>query len=365
MTTPTVVSLMAESSLPPLPTVAPELLEVHHVARVQGAEALAAADPAASELFRFNGRRRLVESLANLFLDDRQMLLPPRRRHLHQSLADRVGGCRSAFRHIDGRLEMIRRGHIDRVLGPETPFVLNAFAESHDPNAHETNPGLIRLTESGFDEGQNTFKPPDGALCRQLLDGCIDVANNAPLPAVVRAGWLTAAFLAVHPFVDGNGRTARLLFQLVSSSDPKERLDWGTVEQWAVDRNGYVAALVTSQAPSLPTYVGERVDTTPFVEYAIQTSIAGAQLNARRLRWYERAWGSLDGLPAELRAAEVAVVSAGSASLDELSDLAALADPSTCTNAATELVAAGRLVWDRRSLLRPTANNPLLEITAE
>ncbi len=124
---------------------------------------------------------------------------------------------------------MLRRGHLDVVVGPETPYVLNAFAESHDPNSKETNPGLIRLTTSGFDVTQSSFRPPDGARCSELLEACVRVVNVAPAPSVVRAAWLCASFLAIHPFVDGNGRTARLLFQLVASSDEHERLDWAAV----------------------------------------------------------------------------------------------------------------------------------------
>lgn len=355
---------MSETSIPAIPPIAPELLEEHHRERWAATRRLAELADGPSELFRFHGRRRLVEALANLFLDDRTMLLPPRRRHLHATLDRRVGGCSTALRHLDGRLEMVRRGHLDVVVGSETPYVLNAFAESHDPNEKETNPGLIRLTTSGFDVTQSSFRPPDGAHCTALLDACVRVANVAPVPAIVRAGWLASSFLAIHPFVDGNGRTARLLFQLVASSDAHARFDWSAVEYWAVERNSYIEALKASQAPSLPDYDGERVDVAPFVDFAIRSSIAGAQLTKRRATWFEQAWDELADAPDEARTAEIAVVAAASASLAELGELSALENQRRCTEVAAGLVAAGRLVWDRRGLLRPAAHNPLLHLPA-
>ncbi len=353
---------MADTAIPSIPDIDASLLDEHRIARIEATRCLDELADGPASLFRFHGRRRLIEALANLFLDDRVMLLPPRRRHLHLTLDRRVGGCSAAFRHIDGRLEMLRRGHLDVVVGPETPYVLNAFAESHDPNLQETNPGLIRLTTSGFDVTQSSFRPPDGARCGELLDACVRVANVAPAAAVVRAAWLCASFLAIHPFVDGNGRTARLLFQLVASSDEHERLDWAAVEFWAIERNAYIEALKASQASSLPEYDGERIDVTPFVEFAIRSAIAGAAMTTRRADWFERAWEALDGVAPEARTAEIAVVSGGSTSLAELSELAELADPRPCTSVAEALVAAGRLMWDRRGLLRPTAHNPLLAL---
>ena len=350
---------MSAASIPAFPEVDASLLEEHRRLRCEATEQIDALSQEPADLFRFHGGRRIVESLANLFLDDRVMLLPPRRRHLHESLERRLGGTAAAFRHIDSRLAMIRLGHLDQLVGHETPHVLNAFAESHEPNDKETNAGLIRLTPSGFDTTQSSFQPPDGAECAELLDACVDAVNHVNAPAIVRAAWFAAAFLAIHPFVDGNGRTARLMFQLISSSDSAERLDWGTVEMFAIARTAYVDALKASQAPSLPEYDGGLIDVAPFVDHAIRCSIEGATLVQRRVLWFERAWESLEADPAPLRAIDIAVVSSGGLALDELGELV---DAPEATEVAEALVSAGRLVWDRRGLLRPRADNALLAL---
>lgn len=38
-----------------------------------------------------------------------------------------------------------------------------------------------------------------------------DLAKRAPLEPVEKAAWIHAEFVKIHPFQDGNGRTARLM----------------------------------------------------------------------------------------------------------------------------------------------------------
>jgi hypothetical protein len=264
-------------------------------------------------------------------------------------------------RHLDARIEMVRRGHLADLVAPETPFVLNALAESHDPDRSETNPGLPRLTDSRFDPTQTDFEPPPGAQCEALTHAAVDVANLDRVPLIVRAGWLCATLLAIHPFVDGNGRTSRLLFQLLASADGELGFDWGAIEQWAMLRVPYVDALKASQAPSAPNYDGRLIDTTPFIEYGIRTSIEGALIVRQRAEWFDTSWGRI-GAPsttdAQLAATiELAVASAWSASLDELDELL---DGPASTPAVNHLVRRGRLVWDARGLLRLADDHPLI-----
>ncbi|MEM9042290.1 MAG: Fic family protein [Actinomycetota bacterium] len=349
---------MSVSGLPALPDVSADLVEAHRRARSTTRGRLVAMEPAPARVLQWFLINRLVESMANVFQDDRQLLVPPRRRHLSPSISARVAGSAVAFRHIDARLEMRRLGHLDDVVGSETPFVLHAFAESHEPDAEETNPGLVRATTSGFDAVESSYRPPDADRCDELLAECVETVNASDHDAAVRAAWMVAAFLAIHPFVDGNGRVARMLFQLVSSCDDDLRLDWGSLEQWSIARRPYIDALKATQAPSMPAYDPVHVDTRPFVEFALRASAVGADLVRRRADWIEEAWER--GAPWSTEShgvAEMATVVAASASIAEISDL--VPDPD-CTTIVGELVAAGRLRWDGRGLLRPAIDHVLL-----
>ncbi|MEM9747502.1 MAG: Fic family protein [Actinomycetota bacterium] len=349
---------MIAQDLPPIPDVAADLVAAHRRSRSVTRARLVAMDDGPARVLRWCLINRLIESMANVFQDDRQLVLPPRRRHLRPAMDARVAGSAVAFRHIDSRLEMRRLGHVADVVGHETPFVLHAFAEGHSPGADETNPGLVRATSSAFDAVETTYRPPDGERCSDLLAGCVETVNASDHDAAVRAAWMAAAFLAIHPFVDGNGRTARMLFQLVASTDDDLRLDWGSLEQWSIARRPYIDALKATQAPSLPTYDPELIDTQPFVEFALRASAVGADLIRRRIDWIEWAWERGVPWPSTTHALlELATVMSASATIDELSAL--VADPD-CTTGINELVAAGRLRWDDRGLLRPATDHPLL-----
>lgn len=346
--------------VPIVPPVDEQLLDGFRRSRRAAYERLASLPPGAAGVFRWWARRRIQESLANLFLDDRPLLMPPRRRHLHERFEARIAGCSAAYRHLDSRIQMFRLDHVPLLVGAETPYVVNALAESHDPGRSETNPGLPRYTDARFDETQTAFLPPPCGDCAELVTAAVDVANVDDVPLVVRAGWLCATLLAVHPFVDGNGRTARLLFQFLSSADPELGVDWGAVEQWAMYRQAYISALKRSQSPSVPDYDGRLVDTLPFIEFGVRSSTEGAEVTLQRAEWFERAWQELgdavdDSEPAAT--IELAVASAWSASIAELDEL--VADP-IATSTVNRLVADGRLEWDRRRLLRLAPGHPLL-----
>jgi Fic family protein len=77
--------------------------------------------------------------------------------------------------------------------------------------------GAYRKTQVGI-EG-STHCPPDALevprLMAELVDWCDSKRDSMPavLHAAVIRGWLTH----LHPFADGNGRTARLMVNILMS----------------------------------------------------------------------------------------------------------------------------------------------------
>ena len=59
------------------------------------------------------------------------------------------------------------------------------------------------------------FVPPPPEAVSGLLDDVIAFSNDDSLPALAQAAIAHAQFETVHPFVDGNGRTGRVLIHLV------------------------------------------------------------------------------------------------------------------------------------------------------
>ena len=62
------------------------------------------------------------------------------------------------------------------------------------------------------------FVPPGPHRFAELLPASLDLAADASVPAILRAAELHYNLVAVHPFADGNGRTARLAMNAVALS---------------------------------------------------------------------------------------------------------------------------------------------------
>jgi Fic family protein len=59
------------------------------------------------------------------------------------------------------------------------------------------------------------FVPPKWELVASLMEDLVAFCNEDDLPAIVQAAIVHAQFETIHPFVDGNGRTGRVLIQLI------------------------------------------------------------------------------------------------------------------------------------------------------
>ncbi|MEF2176025.1 MAG: Fic family protein, partial [Candidatus Absconditabacteria bacterium] len=64
-------------------------------------------------------------------------------------------------------------------------------------------------------QGGIIYLPPDWVDVPQLIKELLNFINtNTDIPTIIRAGLLHHWFVIIHPFIDGNGRTARALTQL-------------------------------------------------------------------------------------------------------------------------------------------------------
>ena len=68
---------------------------------------------------------------------------------------------------------------------------------------------------SAFNPCSAAFVPPPWELVDEYLADLIEFCNQDSLPPIAQAAVAHAQFETVHPFVDGNGRTGRVLVQLI------------------------------------------------------------------------------------------------------------------------------------------------------
>jgi Fic family protein len=107
------------------------------------------------------------------------------------------------------------------------PLSIRLIKEVHDVllakgRGSEKRPGEFRISQNwigGSRPGNALFvsPPPDQVLaCMGSLELFL---HNHDVPSLVRAGLAHAQFEAIHPFLDGNGRTGRLLVTMLLCHD--------------------------------------------------------------------------------------------------------------------------------------------------
>jgi Fic family protein len=103
------------------------------------------------------------------------------------------------------------------------PFSLRFIRELHSQlmtnarSSHFADPGEFRKTQNwiGGTSLQNaSFVPPPVAEMEMALSDIEQFIHNRQVLPVLQAGLLHAQFETIHPFLDGNGRTGRLLITL-------------------------------------------------------------------------------------------------------------------------------------------------------
>jgi Fic family protein len=114
--------------------------------------------------------------------------------------------------------------------------------------------------------GQVNFYPPENDLVPALMQEYVQWLNSSvalELDAVIEAGIAHYEFVRVHPFVDGNGRAARVLAALLlylRGFDTKRFFSLD--DYYDTDRKAYYAALGTVDK--------EVRDVTKWLEYFVE-----------------------------------------------------------------------------------------------
>ncbi len=172
--------------------------------------------------------------------------------------------------------------------------------------------GLVmtgRATPTPYRDGQNVIRdartgaiaylPPEAhdvpTLMRDLIEWVVAAFAGGEFPVPIVAGLAHYQFATVHPYFDGNGRTARLLTTLLLH---KAGYGLGGIysleEYYAADLNGYYRSLAVGASHNY--YFGRAEgDVTPFLDYFCRgMAEAFAKVRARAERERE---GSFDESP--------------------------------------------------------------------
>lgn len=138
--------------------------------------------------------------------------------------------------------------------------------------------GKTRVKPSLYREGQNVIRdagtgkivymPPEAKDVPRLIKGLVDwIKRSQELPNPILAGISHYQFATIHPYYDGNGRTARLLTTLILHLGGYDLKGLYSLEEYyAQDLKGYYEAI--SIGPSHNYYMGRaEADITSWIGY--------------------------------------------------------------------------------------------------
>jgi len=161
-----------------------------------------------------------------------------------------------------------------------------------------TGPTWISNTASG----ETVFEPPEGERVPALVDEMCDTIEGADWHPAVAAAWLHVALAAIHPFRDGNGRTARVLASLTMYRGGFRDPAFTSLEEWW----GRNTSTYYDAFDCLGTRFSAAADVTPFIRAHVMAHISQAAAVALRQRVDGRLWTTLEnvledrGLPPRL-----------------------------------------------------------------
>ncbi len=147
------------------------------------------------------------------------------------------------------------------------------------------NPGQYRFVQNFVINSATQrplFRPPPPDRVQPLMEEYVQWLNTARegLPPYYRAALAHLNFVAIHPFDDGNGRTARILEALVLYLAGYRSQELVSLEAYfGRDTQGYYRAIADSLGP---TYDPQDRDVTPWTDYYLHAHAAQANAAAAR-----------------------------------------------------------------------------------
>ena len=138
-------------------------------------------------------------------------------------------------------------------------------------------PGEYRRDTNWIEEGgSKAYQPPHQSDVPPLMRELVVALRESELHPVLKAGVAHLQLVAIHPFVDGNGRTARLLATLILQHE-----GWGFRNLLSLDayyqrnRDQYITAIGSTLGKGFP----QEYDAGPWLEFFCESVL----IEARRL----------------------------------------------------------------------------------
>ncbi len=138
-------------------------------------------------------------------------------------------------------------------------------------------------------EGGAVFEPPAATDIVSLVAEMCEVLNAGGLHPAVEAAWVHVATAAIHPFRDGNGRTARVLASLAMYHGGFRLWAFTTLESWWGRHPGDYYDAFACLGPSFD----RGADVTPFIAAHVAAQLAQVRSLDLREKIESRIWQAI------------------------------------------------------------------------
>ncbi|WP_232345131.1 Fic family protein [Actinoplanes awajinensis] len=183
-------------------------------------------------------------------------------------------------------------------------------------------PGRYRagsIFVSSADPLEPMYTGPDADLVPGLMTELVDWLRDGDLdaPAYARAAMAHLNLVAIHPWRDGNGRTARALHTLVLARTGELAPECSSIEEWLGEQTNTLQYYDTLRSTQGGSFQPER-DAHRWLTFVFAAHHRQAQRVQRRYTWTVRLWNDLAGLAEDRGLAERTVSALYAAAIGEL-----------------------------------------------
>lgn len=159
--------------------------------------------------------------------------------------------------------------------------------------SHSRGAGRFRTEKPAFVvnrlTGEKVFLAPPGEDVPALVDEASSRMEEHPHPALA-AAWIHIAMAAIHPFRDGNGRTARICASLAMYRGDFKKPEFTSLEEWW----GRHLTEYYDAFKCLGGHFERNADVTPFVEAHIEAQLHQVRALDNRERVERQIWTALE-----------------------------------------------------------------------
>ncbi|MEV6635932.1 Fic family protein [Actinoplanes sp. NPDC051470] len=183
-------------------------------------------------------------------------------------------------------------------------------------------PGRYRaggIYVSGGDPLEPAYTGPDAEVVPGLMGELVEWLRSGDLdaPAYARAALAHLNLVGIHPWRDGNGRTARALHTTVLARVGELAPEFSSIEEWLGDQINTVRYYQALRSVQQGRFRPER-DAHPWLRFVFSAHHQQAQRVKRRYDWTVRLWNDLARLAGDQGLPERVVSALYAAALGEV-----------------------------------------------